>query len=142
LDWLNNPWVVGIGTGVAAFFIRVGIQRYWSNHTIASVKRRIAYAEAQKVQLDNLAKSERAVLLFGLGALFAMLGLMNFIFAFQSLTIKEAPLDVARLILWLMPGLFCFYFSHLIQKVEKYPGSLEAIEKGIAKLKDKLLGGR
>jgi hypothetical protein len=35
------------------------------------MKHRLAYAEAQKARLDDLAKSDRSVLLVGFGALFS-----------------------------------------------------------------------
>jgi hypothetical protein len=137
--------IISLATGIIGGLIVLGITRYWSNHTIASVKRRIEYAEARKGQLENLAKSERTALLFGLGALFAVIGVMNFILAIEILPSRDAASDipnVARALLWFIPGLLAFYFAHVFQQIEKYPDSIKAIEKKLTKLKSKLRGSK
>ena len=141
ISWADlKTVIIRLITGIIGGLLVLGIQRYWSNRTIQSVKRRIEYAEAQKAQLESLAKSERAVILFGLGALFGVLGLMNFISAAQSLTFKDSPMDIVRAMLWGIPGLLCFAFVYLLQQVEKYPDSIKRIEKRLEKLRSKLPG--
>ena len=63
--------IIGLITGIAGFFICLGIQRYWSNHTIQSIRRRIEESETEKVKLDNLAKSDRALIIHGFQGVFA-----------------------------------------------------------------------
>jgi hypothetical protein len=58
-----KTFIFGIISGVITFFICLAIQRYWSNRSIKSLKRRIEEKEAYKARLDNLARSDRALLI-------------------------------------------------------------------------------
>jgi len=53
--------IIGIVGGIISFFICVAIQRYWANRSIKSLKSRIEQNEAYKAQLDNYARSDRAL---------------------------------------------------------------------------------
>ena len=68
LNWADDlkTVIIGLITGIIGFFICVGIQRYWSNRSIKSMRRRIEQSEAYKANVNNLAKSDRALLIYGL----------------------------------------------------------------------------
>jgi sterol desaturase/sphingolipid hydroxylase (fatty acid hydroxylase superfamily) len=137
--------IIGLSTGVVAFFICVAIQRYWSNRSIKSLRRRIQQAEGQKLLVEDLAKSERAVLLFGFQTVFGLFFAMAIISAASQLVLVSIvggrDLDVIIVtLLWGLPAIISFYAAHLIKKVHDYPASLEIFEKKITKLKNKLLG--
>src|SRR5690242_1132638 len=65
--------ILSLTTGITGGLIVLGIARYWSNRSIKNMKRRIEATEAQKTQINNLAKSDRALLLYGFGNLFVLL---------------------------------------------------------------------
>ena len=117
------------------------------NRSAKSLKRRIEEAETQKALLDDLAKSERALLLFGFKSLFALLGLVSLIFALQTFFVsilrgRLDPLDLILVLLWFIPAIISIYLADVVKKLGEYPGSAETIDKKIATLKRKLRGGR
>jgi H+/gluconate symporter-like permease len=147
LNWADlKTVIIGLITGIIGFFICVGIQRYWSNRSIKSMKRRIEQNEAYKANVNNLAKSDRALLIYGLQGLFAVLCLMACIFFMQvAFAIGRAgrlvdELDLVLMFLWLMVGIACVGVIVVLRDVSKYPESIDNIEKRITKLKNKLLG--
>ena len=145
LDWTDLKAAL---ISILVFFICLGIQRYWSNHTIKSLNRRIQHAEAQKLLVQNLAKSERAVFLFGFQTVFGLFFAMALTSAASQIVLLSfvvAGWDLDRwslvlALIWDLPAIISFYAAHLIKKVDNYPGSLEIFEKRITKLKNKLLG--
>jgi len=147
LNWADlKTGIIGLVTGIIGFFICVGIQRYWSNHSIKSMKRRIEQNEAYKEKLDNLAKSDRALIIYGFQAVFLMTAILCMILALQTAFFIKPPdrmvdaRELAQVLLWLLPALICIGIFLGLQKVADYPKSAEEIEQKIAKLKNKLLG--
>lgn len=133
--------IIGLITGIVGFFICVGMQRYWSNRSIKSMKRRIEQNEAYRVNVSNLAKSDRALLIYGFQGLFALLGLMSLVFLIQSIfAIIRADLNMVLILLWFTAGAVCIGVIMVLRDVSEYPESMEKIEKRITKLKNKLLG--
>ena len=146
LDWADlKTIIISLITGIIGFFICLVIQRYWSNHSIKSMKRRIEQNEAYKANVNNLAKSDRDLLIYGLQGLFTVLCLMACIFFMQiAVAIKRAgrlvdEWDLVLMFLWLLPGLLCIGVILLLRDVSKYPESIDNIEKRITELKNKLL---
>jgi len=149
-DYLNwddlKTVIIGLITGVIGGLIVLGIARYWSNRSIKSMKRRIEQSEAYKANVNNLAKSDRALLIYGLQGLFAVLCLMACIFFMQvAFAIGRAgrlvdELDLVLMFLWLLAGIACVGVVMVLRDVSKYPESIDNIEKRITKLKNKLLG--
>jgi uncharacterized membrane protein YqjE len=147
LDWADfKTIVISLITGIIGFFICLGIQRYWSNHSIKSMKRRIEKEESYKANVNNLAKSDRALLIYGLQGLFTLLGLMALIFfmeiVFASIRAGRLgdELDMVLMFLWLLAGIVCVGVIVVLRDVKQYPESIDNIEKRITKLKNKLLG--
>jgi hypothetical protein len=68
--------IAGVISGVVAFYLTKVIDRYWALRSIKSLRRRMEYAEAQKARLDELMKSDRALLLMAFRALFGLLGII------------------------------------------------------------------
>jgi hypothetical protein len=108
--------------------------------------RRIQESEAEKIKLDNLAKSDRALIILGFQGVFAMIAILCMILALQtSLFMNPDPevLDLrglGQLLLWFIPTLVCVAIIWTLQRVEDYPKSREKIDERIAKLRDKLFG--
>ena len=135
--------LVALIIGVTGSIIGYVIITYWSNHRTKSINRRIEAAKARMNQLESLAKSERAVQLLSLRALFSILG-------FMSLTFSIEATDTARLALWrenffdvyAVTRGFCwvsitfaaFYMANLLGQVSDLPESTEKIKAKIAKL--------
>ena len=84
-DYINfndvKAVIINLVCGVAV----IVAYRYWSNRTITSLNRRIQQIEQQKKLVENLATSERAVLLFGFQAVFGLLAVMAAIFALTQI---------------------------------------------------------
>jgi uncharacterized membrane protein YqjE len=148
LNWADDlkTVIIGLITGIIGFFICVGIQRYWSNRSIKSMRRRIEQSEAYKANVNNLAKSDRALLIYGLQGLFTLLGLMALIFFMQIVFANVRAgrlgdeLDMVLMFLWLLAGIVCVGVIVVLRDVSQYPESIDNIEKKITKLKNKLLG--
>lgn len=146
LNWADlKTIIISLITGIIGGLIVLGIARYWSNHSIKSMKRRIEQNEAYKANVNNLAKSDRALLIYGLQGLFTVLGLMALIFFMQvAFAIVRAgrldELDLVLMFLCLLAGIACVGVIVVFRDVSKYPESIDNIEKRITKLKNKLLG--
>lgn len=80
IDYLNFNDLKAAIISILVFFICLGIQRYWSNHIIKSVKRRIEQSEAYKANVNNLAMSDRALLIYGFQSIFGILAGIIFVF--------------------------------------------------------------
>ena len=137
--------IIGLITGIVGFFICLAIQRYWSNRRIKSMRRRIEQNEAYKAEVSSLAKSDRALLIYGFEGLFALLGLMSLVFLIQIIfAVRRAgmldDLNMVLIFLWFASGAVCIGGIMVLRDVNQYPESLERIEKKITKLKNKLLG--
>ena len=64
-DYLNWADLKSLFIGIIGGFSVLGIARFWSNYSIKSMKRRIEQNEAYKENVNNLAKSDRALLITG-----------------------------------------------------------------------------
>jgi hypothetical protein len=147
LNWADlKTIIISLITGVIGGLIVLGIARYWSNRSIRSLNRRIQETEAEKLLIENLAKSEKAVLIYGFQTLFVTLGIMSLVIGAHLLVLLEVLGDlrlalwVLLIVLWGLPALVFIYSAFTIKKVRDYPGSLELFENRIAKLKSKLPG--
>lgn len=138
--------IIGLVTGIAGFFICLRIQRYLSNRNIKSLNRRIKESEAEKVKLDNLAKSDRALIIHGFQGVFAMIAILCMILALQSPFFMNRDPEffdlrgLGQLLLWFIPAFLCVAIVWSLQRVADYPKSLEKIDERIAKLRDRLSG--
>jgi H+/gluconate symporter-like permease len=138
--------VIGVISGVISGIITVLVFRYWAHRTIKSMKRRLAYAEAHRAQLDELAKSDRSVLLAGLTALFLLLGLFGLAVIVSILVlIKDEGLSPERLLslaIWILPVLASFGVALLFKQLKEYPETIQKIDKKISEIRRKLTGDR
>ena len=130
---------------IVLFFVCLGIQQYWSHRRIKSIRRRIEQTEAYKANVNNLAKSDRALLIYGFEGVFAVLGLISLVFLIQIIFAvirvgKLNDLDMVLILLWFAAGAVCIGVIMVLRDVSQYPESMEKIEKRITKLKNKLLG--
>jgi hypothetical protein len=148
-DYLNftdlKTILISLITAIVGFFICVGIQRYWTNHSIKSMRRRIEESEAHKTKLNNLAKSDRALLIFGFQGILVMVVIINIVVVVQVIfvgTIRAGRLnylEIALVLLLLLPAILGAALIKMLRDVSEYPGSIENIEKRITELKSKLL---
>jgi hypothetical protein len=129
--------------GIIGGLLVLGIQRYWSNRSMKSLKRRIEEKEAYKARLDNLARSDRALLITGVQAVLAVLACICGIVVIQFLLLLrhiEFLNTLVFVLLWLLPILLCMGIVKMLEDIQNHPQSLERIEKKTTKLKNKLLG--
>jgi hypothetical protein len=148
-DYLDFNDLKAVVTNIVCSVGVLVAYRYWSNWSIKSLNRRVQQAEARKTLVENLAKSERAVLVFGFQTLFLILGLVCMVSAGQTIFLLdqvngEMPLDLgvimSFILLWGLPALVALSSSLLIKQVHDYPASLEIFEKKIERLKNRLRG--
>ena len=142
LEWADLKSLV---IGILGGFIVLGIARYWSTRSIKSLRRRIEQSEAYKANVNNLAKSDRALLIYGLEGLFGILALIILLFVVQMIlpVTRSSSLndgDIVLALLWLLPGLACIGAIMILHDVSQYPQSIEKIDNRITKLKNKMLG--
>jgi hypothetical protein len=134
--------IIGIVGGVITFFICLGLQRYWSNRNVKNLKLRIEEKEAYKARLDNLARSDRALLITGFQAVLTVLACICGIVAIQIFLLFWEMLLLTTLVyvlLWLLPILLCVGIVKMLEDIQNHPQSLDIIEKRITELKNKLL---
>jgi hypothetical protein len=120
--------IIGLITGIVGFFICLGLQRYWSNRSIRSMRRRIEQNEAYKAEVSSLAKSDRALLIYGFLGLFALLGLMSLVFLIQIIfaVIRAGILDdlnMMLIFLWFAAVAVCIGGNMVLRDVSQYPES-------------------
>jgi hypothetical protein len=142
-NYLNFGDFKSLLIGILGGLLVLGIQRYWSNRSIKSLKRRIEENEAYKARLDNLARSDRALLITGFQAVFGILAFICCITAIQfSLLFGQNVLlnTLVYVLLWSLPILLCIGMFKTFQDIHDHPQSLERIEKKLTDLKNKLLG--
>lgn len=142
-EYVNFSDLKGIIIGVIGSALWFAIYRYWSNRSIKSMRRSIEEKEAYKARLDNLARSDRSLLITGFQAVLAILAFIcgivpiNFLLFFGQTDILNAFIFV---LLWSLPILFCWGIVKMLQDIQGHPQSLEKIDKRITELKNKLLG--
>jgi hypothetical protein len=136
----------GIINGVISAALLLVIVYYWSNHRTKSINRRIEAAKARVNQLEYLSRSERAVQLLALRALFQILGVMSIAFSLEAadsvrLTLwRENFVDVyalTRSFGWIAIFFVALYVSDLLGQVIDFPESAEKINAKIAELMGK-----
>jgi hypothetical protein len=136
--------IAGVISGVVAFYLTKVIDRYWALRSIKSLRRRMEYAEAQKARLDELMKSDRALLLMAFRALFGLLGIIAVALTGQELLlfVRErftiSPEQLVSFTAWFAVAVAAFYFAHLFKQVAEYSTSVEKIDKTISEIKRKL----
>lgn len=75
---------------------------------------------------------------------FAIIAVFCLVAIFQNLLVSVRRgdgldlLDFALIIIWIIPIMLSIYSADLVDKVVKYPGSIETIDRKIEKLKNKL----
>jgi hypothetical protein len=136
----------GIINGIISAALLLVIVYYWSNHRTKSINRRIEAAKARVNQLEYLSRSERAVQLLALRALFQILGVMSIAFSLEAadsvrLTLwRENFVDVyalTRSFGWIAIFFVALYVSDLLGQVIDFPESGEKIHAKIAELMGK-----
>jgi len=135
--------ISGIISGILTVIICFIAARYWSNRSIKSLKRRIEQSEAYKIRLDNLARSDRALLITGFQAVLSALAFICGIVAIQIFLLFWEMVLLTTLVyvlLWVIPIVLCGGLVKMLEDIQNHPESLEKIENKITKLKNKLLG--
>jgi hypothetical protein len=134
----------GIISGIMTFFVLRAGARYWARYTLRGMRRRLEYAEAKKAQLDDLAKSDRSILLFAFGAIFVILAMISIAaIATTVFSVLEEGPSFARILsgaIWLFVAAISFSFAILFKQLREYPESARTVEQKISDIKRKLLG--
>ena len=142
IDYLNFNDLKSLIIGVVGGFLVLGFHRYYSNFTIKNVARRLKETEAQRAQLDNLAKSDRALLIKCFQGVFTIFGIICMTICMHIL-LSEPGLTLGMFVLvllWFIPSVACIGIVYGLQQVADYPKSTKQFDARIAKLKEKLLG--
>jgi hypothetical protein len=135
-----KAFLIGL-LGSATWYL---LYRAWSNHSVKSIARRIKESEAEKIKLDNLAKSDRALIIYGFQAVFAILALLFIILGFHPILATKELHDllngreILQLGIWLIACLLCIGVVMTFQQIADYPKSMEKIDEKITKLREKI----
>jgi uncharacterized membrane protein YbhN (UPF0104 family) len=122
-----KAFLIGL-LGSATWYL---LYRAWSNHSVKSIARRIKESEAEKIKLDNLAKSDRALIIHGFQAVFAILALLFIILGFHPILATKELHDllngreILQLGIWLIASLLCIGVVMTFQQIADYPKSME-----------------
>ena len=139
---LNDLKTAIISIGV--FFICVAIQRYWSKRNIKSLKRQIDETEAYKARLNNLARSDRALLIMGFQAVLGIVMIVCCIGVIEIALLMvqtQILLTLMHILLWSIPIVVCIALLKTLQDVRDHPQAQERLERKVTELKNKLLQG-
>jgi hypothetical protein len=149
-DYFDFADVKSLMIGVIGGVIVLAIQRLWLIYSVKGAARRLREAEAYKSHLDNLAKSDRALLVHAFAAIFFLLGMICLLFGIETSRSLYSEFDVfvwaidlrelLFLLLWVLVALLCFGVGLNFHRLADYPKSAEKLDKRIAKLKDKVSG--
>jgi uncharacterized membrane protein YqjE len=137
--WFLSVVVVGLLTNLATAYIKPMLDAFFGFMSVRNLNQQIKKAEGELAQLDNYAKSDKAILVLGFTSLFALLALAS-LMTVLVIAIQPAP-DLLRILIILtlvIVAATSIVLAGLLQKVSDYPRSREKIEQQIAKLKDKL----
>jgi hypothetical protein len=137
-----SGFIIGVFSSLVATFIGMGIIRYWGYRRVKSIERRIKEIESRKKTIDDLATSDRSLILLSLLILFLMImiGSLAFgIYLFTFIQYKNTKfgndvLSVAMIFIFFVSA---FYIKILIM-VDKHQVSIESFNKNLASLKEKL----
>lgn len=143
MDYFDFGDLKALLMGILGTAIWLAIAGTWSNYSVKSIKRRIEESETGKVKLENLSKSDRALIIQGFQAVLGVIAIVCMMLALQALIFVGPPglLDLRNLplvFLWLSPTLVCVGVIITFQQVRDWPKAAEKIDKRIAKLKEKL----
>jgi hypothetical protein len=111
---------------------------------MTETQRRLKDYEAEKMKLDNLSKSDRALIIHGFQSVFVVFTLLFVILGIQLIVATKGLDDsltgreILQLAIWLIAALLCIAATKSFQKIADHPKSLEKIDERIAKLKDRL----
>ena len=141
LRWWLSVVVVGLLINLASAYIKPILDAVLGFLSVRELNQQIKRAEGEMAQLDNYAKSEKAILVLGFKSLFALLAIVS-LMAVMLIAIQPAPdlLMVLTILTLVVVAAISVVLAGLLQQVSEYPKSRERIEKKIAKLKRKLPG--
>ena len=114
---------------------------------MSETQRRLNEYEAEKVKLNNLSRSDRALIIHGFQGVFAAFALLFIVLGIQPILVTKELGDflngreILQLAIWILCSLVCIAAAKSFQKIAEHPKSLERIDAKITKLKNKLLGG-
>jgi NADH:ubiquinone oxidoreductase subunit 3 (subunit A) len=140
--------LISLGIGIAGYFLSLLIHRLWARISVTEAQRRLKDYETEKQRLDNLSKSDRALIIHGFQAVFAVFALLFVIFGFQTILatmLLEDPIsgrELLQLAIWVIAALLCVGAATSFKNIAEYPKSLEKIEAKITKLREKLSSNR
>jgi uncharacterized membrane protein YqjE len=141
LRWWLSVVVVGLLINLASAYIKPVLDAVLGFLSVRELNQQIKRAEGEMDQLDNYAKSEKAILVLGFKSLFALLAIVS-LMAVMLIAIQPAPdlLMVLTILTLVVVAAISIVLAGLLQQVSEYPKSRERIEKKIAELKRRLPG--
>jgi hypothetical protein len=145
LSELLNPGAIvrTIILGVLMIFITKVINRYLSYRSVKSIQRKIKEVEARKAMTEDLATSERFVMLFSFKVLFTLLALASLAYLIPPLISfivqgNKSFINILVGLLWTSVFGVSVIMSWYLDKAENYPKSMANFDKQITNLRTKL----
>jgi hypothetical protein len=136
--------LISLGIGVTGYFLSLLIHRLWLRISVTEAQRRLKDYEAEKAKLNNLSRSDRALIIYGFQAVFAAFALLFVVLAFQMILVHKELGDtlngreILQLAIWILASLLCIGAATTFQRIADYPKSLEKIDEKITKLRAKI----
>jgi hypothetical protein len=120
-------FLISLAASVIAFYVVLGLNRYWSVRSLRSLEQQIADAETQVQRIESLRSSDRAVLVFGFRILFALFTLISLVMIVPPLMslahLQIRPDDLLSILIWFTVGLIAFWAGTLLKKIDENPAA-------------------
>jgi hypothetical protein len=128
---------------VVGFYLVKRVDRYWSYRSAKSIQRRIKEVEARRAMTEDLATSERFVMLFSFKVLFTLLALASLTYLIPVLISfvvqgNKSFINILVGLLWTSVFGVSVIMSWYLDRAENYPKSMENFDKQITNLRTKL----
>ncbi len=100
------------------------------------------------MNLDYLSKSDRALIILGFQAVFAIFALLFIVFGYQKILANKGSdeslngLELIQLAIWILSCVLCIVVAAKFQKIADYPKSVEKIDAKIPRLRQKISSNR
>jgi uncharacterized membrane protein YbhN (UPF0104 family) len=148
MDYVTATDLKAVVIGVISSVIVIAVERvarwYWMRRTLKGMQRRLKYAEAKKAQLDDLASSDRSILILGFSGLFGLTFIVAIsVVGYTVLSVPEhgfSPTWLLVAAVALMTALASLSIFIVFNQLREYPGSVQRFEKTISEIRRKLTG--
>jgi len=125
--------VIGVFGSVIAWFVCGALKRYWSYRTVRSIQKNIKLLENEKLLIENLAQSDRSVLLHSFRTLFWVIAIGCSAFSLRPVTslLNKTSDAIDRIVLMALLSMLMIslLFFQTLKKADNRDESVETINK-------------